>query len=235
MHMHIVDLKNPKVLIRPSQAESTEGKNVIIGEERPEKKMLQNKTSRVATKNSTLEGLGKEKKTDSNLTSQTGSSSRLTGPKGGLTGVQTGLISAPSKSGNSSKAENKARPIFEELLAKFEKEGVIQKKKGWLDEAKGIKSTSTSSEQWDPRPHQGNCVIMPCSERVAPWFWPHPCHYTPLDYNWMHMQSYYIQYPSMYPSCVSPRPIVTSNNLVNKNLYCSKEGEKSTKQDSKYL
>ena len=110
MHMHIVDLKNPKVLIRPSQAGSTEGKNVIIGEERPEKKMLQNKTSRVATKNSTLEGLGKEKKTDSNLTSQTGSSSRLTGPQGGLTGVQTGLISAPSKSGNSSKVENKARP-----------------------------------------------------------------------------------------------------------------------------
>ena len=49
------------------------------------------------------------------------------------------------------------------------------------------------------------------------------------------MQSYYIQYPSMYPSCVTPRPIVTSNNLVKRNLYCSKEGEKSTKPDSKYL
>ena len=179
-------------------------------------------------------GQYKKKKADNKSTGLTGHNSGLSGPTG-LSGLRTGLTGAPNKSGNSSKAENKARPIFEELLAKFEKEGVIQKKKGWLDEAKGIKSTSTSSEQWDPRPHQGNCVIMPCSERVAPWFWPHPCHYTPLDYNWMHMQSYYIQYPSMYPSCVSPRSIVTSNNLVNKNLYCSKEGEKSTKQDSKYL
>ena len=33
--MHIVDLQNPKVLIRPNQAESTKGKNVIIGEPRP--------------------------------------------------------------------------------------------------------------------------------------------------------------------------------------------------------
>ena len=47
------------------------------------------------------------------------------------------------------------------------------------------------------------------------------------------MQSYYIQYPSMYSSFVSPRPI--SNNLVQRDLDCSKEGEKSIKQDSKYL
>ena len=72
MHMHIVDLKNPKVLIRPSQAESTEGKNVIIGEERPDKKMLQNKTSRAATKTSTLGGQDKGRKTGSKLTGQTG-------------------------------------------------------------------------------------------------------------------------------------------------------------------
>ena len=32
MHAHVLELKNPKVLIRPSQAESTKGKNVIIGE-----------------------------------------------------------------------------------------------------------------------------------------------------------------------------------------------------------
>ena len=49
------------------------------------------------------------------------------------------------------------------------------------------------------------------------------------------MQSYYIQYPSMYPSCVSSRPIVTSNNLVKKDINCSKECEKDIKQDSKYL
>ena len=33
-HVHTVDLQNTKVLIRPSQAESTKGKNVVIGEPR---------------------------------------------------------------------------------------------------------------------------------------------------------------------------------------------------------
>ena len=47
------------------------------------------------------------------------------------------------------------------------------------------------------------------------------------------MQSYYIQYSSTYPSCISQRPI--SNNLIEKNLSCSKEGEKDVKKDSKYL
>ena len=37
--MHMLKLKNPKVLIRPSQAESTKGKNVVNGDERPEKKL----------------------------------------------------------------------------------------------------------------------------------------------------------------------------------------------------
>jgi len=45
MHAHVLELKDPKILIWPSQAESTKGKNVIIGEERPEKKMLQSKAS----------------------------------------------------------------------------------------------------------------------------------------------------------------------------------------------
>ena len=80
MHTHMLELKNPKVLIRPSQAKSTKGKNVIIGEERPERKVPQSKTPRVATKTSTLRGQGKGKKTSSNLTGQTGTSSGLTGP-----------------------------------------------------------------------------------------------------------------------------------------------------------
>ena len=64
MHAHVLELKNPKVLIRPSQAESTKGKNMVIGEERHERKVLQSKTPRAATKTSTL-GWGwgnKEKK-----------------------------------------------------------------------------------------------------------------------------------------------------------------------------
>ena len=68
MHAHVLELKNPKVLIRPSQAESTKEKNVIIGEEGPERKVLQSMTPRASTKTSTLGGQRKEKKTGSNLT-----------------------------------------------------------------------------------------------------------------------------------------------------------------------
>ena len=39
--VHKLELNNPKVLVRPSQAESMKGKNVVIGEERPEKKLTQ--------------------------------------------------------------------------------------------------------------------------------------------------------------------------------------------------
>ena len=36
--VHMLELNNSKVLVRPSQAESTKGKNVVIGDERLEKK-----------------------------------------------------------------------------------------------------------------------------------------------------------------------------------------------------
>ena len=35
-YTHMFELSNPKVLIRPNQAESAKGKNIIIGEERSE-------------------------------------------------------------------------------------------------------------------------------------------------------------------------------------------------------
>ena len=50
------------------------------------------------------------------------------------------------------------------------------------------------------------------------------------------MRSYYIQYPPMYPNhTLLQRPIVATNNLVKQDVDCSKEDEKSKKQDSKYL
>ena len=107
--VHVFELKNPKVLVRLSQAESTKGKNVVIGDERPEKKL----TQEIPQGAKTLEGQDK-KKADNKSTS-------LTGHSGGLTG-------APSKSGNSSKI--KTRPSFKELLTKYEKEGAAQKQKG---------------------------------------------------------------------------------------------------------
>ena len=59
--VHTLELSNPKVLIRPHQAELAKGKNVIVGEERHEKGVLQNKTSRVAAKTSTLRGRTRKK------------------------------------------------------------------------------------------------------------------------------------------------------------------------------
>ena len=59
--VHTLELSNPKVLIRPHQAESTKGKNVVVGEERHEKKVLQSKTPRVATEASTLGGRTRKK------------------------------------------------------------------------------------------------------------------------------------------------------------------------------
>ena len=47
------------------------------------------------------------------------------------------------------------------------------------------------------------------------------------------MVLYYIHYPPLYPSYASQRPI--SDNLIKKNIDCSKECEKSIKQDSKYI
>ena len=118
MHTHVLELKNPKVLIRPNQAESTKEKNVIIGEERPEKKTLQNKTSRAT---STLGGQDK-KKADNESTGLIESRSGMTG----LTSTKTGLTSASSEPESSSKS--KIRLSFIELLAKYERQGATQKK-----------------------------------------------------------------------------------------------------------
>ena len=134
---------------------------------------------------------------------------------------------------NSSIVGIRTRPSFKELLAKYEKEGAVQKQKERPEEAKSTKSTSTSSEQSNSHLRQGNCIVTPNYEPIAPWLWSYPCYYTPLDYSRMYMQPYYIQYPSIYPNCITPRPI--SNNLVGKDPNCSKEGEENVKKDSKYL
>ena len=118
--MHLLKLNNPKVLVRPSQAESTKGKNVVIGDERPEKKL----TQKTPQGEKILGEQDKKKKADNKSTGLTGHSGSLTGSTG-LTGHGTGLTDAPSKSRNSSKI--KTMPSFKELLAKYEKEGSAQR------------------------------------------------------------------------------------------------------------
>jgi len=85
--MHTLELRNPKALVRPSQTESTKVKNVIIGDERPEKKLTQKKVPQATTETSMFVGKDKKKKTDSKLTSLTNSNVSLTDTPTDLTGV----------------------------------------------------------------------------------------------------------------------------------------------------
>ena len=145
--VHMLELNNSKVLVRPSQAESTKGKNVVIGDERPEKKL----TLQTSQGAKILGGQDKKKKADNKSTGLTGhsggltSSTGLTGHGTGLTGHGTGLTGAPSKSGNSSKI--KTRPSFKELLAKYKKEGSAQRQKGQPSKIKDTESLSRHQEQ----------------------------------------------------------------------------------------
>jgi hypothetical protein len=54
--MNTLELLNPKVLIRPDQVETAKGKNIIIGEQRPDEKMLPEETPKIVVKASTLGG-----------------------------------------------------------------------------------------------------------------------------------------------------------------------------------
>ena len=65
-HTHVLELSNPKVLIRPNQAESAKEKNIIIGEERSElskshQEAPAKKIPEYSLKNSTLGGRSRKK------------------------------------------------------------------------------------------------------------------------------------------------------------------------------
>ncbi|CAN6372559.1 unnamed protein product, partial [Urochloa humidicola] len=117
-----VQTNGPKVLLRPHQAEKAKGKNVIIGEERAEKKLPIQKTPQAKVKTSTLGGQDKVKKANS--------------ANVGLTGPNAGLTATSSRSENIFRFKNKAKLSFEELLAKYKKKGAIQRKKSRPDNSK---------------------------------------------------------------------------------------------------
>ena len=78
--VHAVEIQNPKILIRPNQAESTNEKNVVIGEPRSEQKKKFFETS---SKSSTLGGQDQKKGARSVKTGLTCLVTGLTGPSGG--------------------------------------------------------------------------------------------------------------------------------------------------------
>ena len=98
----------------------------------------------------------------------------------GLTGQKTGLTGHSGSSGkNSRNNKKKERPSFKELLAKYEKKGVVQKQKGLPDK---VKDTKPSSSHVQLSLSQGNLFNGP----IAPWYYWYPC-YMSLDYSRMHM------------------------------------------------
>ena len=128
----MLELSNPKVLIRPNQAESTRGKNVIIGEERfePSKSHQEAPVKKIpedSLKDSALGGQEQRK---------------------GARSAQTDLTGHSGSSGkNYTNNNEKERPSFKELLAKYEKKGVVQKQRGRLDKAKDTKPGNLKSNR----------------------------------------------------------------------------------------
>jgi hypothetical protein len=82
--MNTLELLNPKVLIRPYQADKAKGKNIIIGEQRPDEKLSLEETLKISAKASTLGGQDTAEKAD-------GISTSLSTTQGGLTASQGGL------------------------------------------------------------------------------------------------------------------------------------------------
>ena len=83
----MLELSNPKVLIWPNQAESTKGKNIIIGEERsePSKSHQEAPAKKIpedSLKNSALGGQEQKKGARSIQTGLTGQETGLTGHSG---------------------------------------------------------------------------------------------------------------------------------------------------------
>ena len=148
--MHTVELHNPKILIRPNQAESTKEKNVVIGEPRSGKvkKVAEKKSPEASSQNSTLGGA---------RSVQTGLETGLTGPFRSF-----GKISRNNK--------KKGRPSFKQLLAKYEDKGATQRQKEQSDQAKDAKPSSKSREQSASPLQQGNSTFAPYlfGEPVAP-------------------------------------------------------------------
>jgi hypothetical protein len=181
------ELSNPMVLIRPDQAEDAKGKNVIIGKKRHDERQPLEVIPKVST-TSTLGGQDKIRTTSAAST--------------GLTGVQTGLTGASGRSdrcfqkgSRCSESKKKARLSFNELLAKYKREGASKDQSNQPSGAKSVKATPRRKGSHHQR---GNFSQYPFVKSVMPPSWYYPWYYSPADYSSMYMNSYMIQYLVAY-------------------------------------
>jgi hypothetical protein len=141
--MNSLELLNPKVLIRSDQANKAKGKNIIIGEQRPDEKLSLEETPKIAVKASTLRGQGTTEKADGASTGLATAQGGLTGSRGGLTGSQ-GSLRVPGWSDryfqkNGDAPKKNVRSSFEELLAKYKRKGAVRKRRNRPVGGKGKK------------------------------------------------------------------------------------------------
>jgi hypothetical protein len=94
--MNTLELLNPKLLIRPDQADKAKGKN-IFGEQRTDEKLSLEETPKIAAKASTLGGQDTTEKADSASIDLATAQGGLTGSRGGLTASQGGLAAISRK------------------------------------------------------------------------------------------------------------------------------------------
>jgi hypothetical protein len=236
--MNTLELLNPKVLIRPDQADKAKGKNIIIGEQRLDNKLSLEETPKIAANASTLGGQGTAEKADSALTGQATAQGSLTGSRGGqtatagLTVSQSGLTAISRNIGDAPK--RKLRPSFEELLAKYKRKGAARKQKNQPNGAKGKKAPPRHEKQESAHHQQGNFAYS-FVRSVTPCSLYYPCYYSLTDYSSMYMQPYMIQYLIAHPNYGKlQRPIAHNNNLVENNVCATvKQGGGSNEQNFK--
>jgi hypothetical protein len=135
--MNTLELLNPMVLIWLDQADKDKGKNIIIGEERPDEKLSLEETPKIVVKASTLRGQGTAEKADGASTGLATTQGGLTGSRGGLTTSQGGLAAISTK--NEDAPKKKVSPSFEELLDKYKRKGAARKQRNQPIGAKGEK------------------------------------------------------------------------------------------------
>jgi hypothetical protein len=223
--MNTLELLNPKVLIRPDQADKAKGKNIIIGEQSPDEKLPLEETPKIAAKTSTLGGQGIAEKAD-------GATTGLATAQGGLTGSRGRSDRYLRKKWRCS--QEKVRPSFEELQAKYKRKGAARKRRNQPIGAKGEKAPPRHEKRESAHHQQGN-FAYPFVGSVTPCSWYYPCYYSPTDYSSLYMKPYMIQYPIAHPNYGElQRPIAYNNNLVKNNACTTiKQGGGSNEQNSK--
>ena len=102
-HIHMLELSNPKVLIRPNQAESANWKNIIVGEERSEfsnlnRKLQQRRSLKIHWR---IQCSGEEAKKKWAESAKTG-----------LTVLETGLTGHSGNSGKNSRNKKEKKAEF---------------------------------------------------------------------------------------------------------------------------